>query len=382
MRLLLVSQSYAPHYELGGQPVKVQALAEHLARRGHEVTVLTTNFGRARSTKELVLNGVRVHYAGYVARYRTVTLNVGVRRFLARAGPFDAAHVFGYYDLLGPAATRWLRARGIPYVVEPIGTFRPIVRSIRKKRVYHAVLGRRVVEGAARVVATAPQESDELAKEGVPLAKLVVRRNGVDLAPFERLPPRGRFRAEVGIPSGAPLVLYLGRVSRKKGLDLLVRAFAEQDARAHLAIVGPDDGDGCTAMLEREIARLGIASRAHLLPARFGDAKLTAFADADIFALPSLNENFGNAAAEAAASGIPVIVTRTCGVAPLLDGRGALVIGYDKTELRQALMTLLRDPDRAADLGKAGRAAAAELSWAQPVREMEDLYAALVAEAR
>lgn len=380
-KLLLVSNSYAPFYHLGGQPVKVQQLAEHLARRGHDVTVLTSDHARARGAREERLHGVRVVYLPALARYRSVVWPRGVARAL-RGERFDAAHVFGFYDLLGPLAARVLRGARVPYVLEPIGTFRPIVRSLRKKRAYHALVGRRMVVGAARVIATAPQERDELVAGGLPAEKIVVRRNGIDLAPFERLPPRGRFRAAAGVPSDTPLVLYLGRVSRKKGLDLLVRAFAGQDPRAHLAIVGPDDGDGCLGMIEREVAQHGLAGRVHVVPARFGDEKLDAFADADLFVLPSLNENFGNAAAEAAASGIPVIVTETCGVAPHLAGRGALVIRHDEGELREALATLLRDPDGAARMGKAGRAAAADLSWAQPVADMEALYAAIRQEAR
>src|SRR5262249_39100547 len=146
-------------------------------------------------------------------------------RFLrARLQNFDVVHIFGLYDLLGPAVAAECRRRGVPYVVEPIGMFLPIVRSLRLKRMYHGVWGGKMLRGAQFLIATSDQEAGELESAGLPRDRIVLRRNGVDQAPAPH--KRGTFRSEHGIPAGVKLVLFLGRLSRKKSPDLLLRAFA------------------------------------------------------------------------------------------------------------------------------------------------------------
>src|SRR5207245_4920825 len=86
----------------------------------------------------------------------------------------DVVHIYGLYDLLGPSVARQCRRQGIPYVLEPLGMHRPIVRSLHKKRVYHLTFGRAVVRGAARVIATSAFERDQLATDGVSPEKLVL----------------------------------------------------------------------------------------------------------------------------------------------------------------------------------------------------------------
>src|ERR1043166_4247012 len=176
MRILNVTQSYAPFYEFGGPPVKVEALAKGLVERGHDVTVLSADWGfekRKESHPSDVssrrspfgwtrnANGVQSIYLPTWFRYRALTWNPAVGRYChARLKQFDAVHIFGLYDLLGPRVARSCRKQGLPYVVEPIGMFVPIVRSIALKRVYHALWGRRMLAGAAAGVATAEQEAE------------------------------------------------------------------------------------------------------------------------------------------------------------------------------------------------------------------------------
>ena len=171
------------------------------------------------------------------------------------------------------------------------------------------------------------------------------------------------------------MVLYFGRISRKKGLDLLTKAFAELPADAHLAIVGPDDRDGSIAQLEGLRRAMKLEGRMHIAGARFGRGRLEAFVDADVFVLPSINENFGNVAAESIACGVPAIVSDQCGIAPILGDRAGRVVPYDQAALTRAMQTLLFDRDARARAVSACAAVAAELSWDERITEMEALYA-------
>ena len=397
MRILNVTQSYSPFFEFGGPPAKVRALSEGLARRGHGVTVLTADWGlekRLQSEKGEVgaehspfgmrreENGVQAIYLPTWMKYRATSWNPAVKRYCrARLQNFDVVHIFGLSDLLGPAVAAACRTRALPYVIEPIGMFVPIVRNLPMKRIYHFLFGRLLFEGARAVIATSEREAEELATGGIPREKIVMRRNGVE-APAE-FPERGVFRSAQGISREAKLVLFLGRLSKKKSPDLLLQAFATLPAQMegsnlHLAIAGPDES-GMRARLEQMAGQLGVARRVHFCGPLYGEAKWAAYRDADVFVLPSQNENFGNAAGEAAAASTPVIVTQECGIAPLLADVAGLVVTRGAGALSQGLARLLSDRELHARLAAGCSVAASQLGWGEPVRQMEELYGKLAA---
>jgi glycosyltransferase involved in cell wall biosynthesis len=395
MRILNVTETYAPFLEFGGPPVKVRALSEGLARRGHQVTVLTADWGlekRLQSQEEKMTaerspfgwrrneNGVQAIYLPTWMRYRAVSWNPAVKRYCrARLENFDVVHVFGLYDLLGPAVASACRKRSVPYVLEPIGMFVPIVRNLWLKRIYHAVWGRPLLQGASAVIATSEQEAEELAAGGVPRAQVVLRRNGVDVP--RSWPERGSFRKAYNISAEEKVILFLGRLSAKKSPDLLLRAFSELSGRSSgipmtLIFAGPDEG-GMKAELDQMAAQLGVRRRIQFAGPVFGEAKWAAYRDADVFVLPSQNENFGNTAAESVAAGTPVIVTEQCGIAPLLADEAGLVVRHDTAALSSALERILRQPDLRAHFAVGCAGVTSRLGWDEPVREMEELYAAL-----
>ncbi|HKW61139.1 MAG TPA: glycosyltransferase [Candidatus Acidoferrum sp.] len=390
MRILNVTETYAPFLEFGGPPVKVRALAEGLAQKGHQVTVLTPDWGlkeRAMETKEEDTeeqsafgwrrkeNNIEAIYLPNWLHYRQVSWNPAVNRYCKEhLEDFDVAHIFGLYDLLGPAVAAACRKRAIPYVVEPIGMFVPIVRNVWLKRIYHRLCGKRMLEGARAVVATSEQEIEELASGGIPREKIVMRRNGVEAPPS--LPERGTFRSTLKIPEDAKLVLFLGRLSVKKSPELLLRAFAEvrkQLEGINLVFVGPDES-GMKAQLRQMAEQLRVSQHVQFAGPLFGQDKWAAYRDADVFVLPSQNENFGNTAAEAVAAGTPVIVTEKCGIAPLLANQAGLVVKHDASELAEALCQVLTDAQLRGHLQSGCAKVTLDLGWRGPIREMESLY--------
>lgn len=389
MRILKVSASYAPFLEFGGPPVKVRALAEGLVRRGHRVTVLTADWGLGgRGGGERTACGLRREENGveavYLAprlpawlRYRSLTPFPDAVRFCrARLREFDAVHLYGLYDLLGPRVAAACRDVGVPYALEPIGMYVPIVRSLWLKRAYHALFGRRMISTARVVIATSEQEAAELAAAGVEPARIRLRRNGVEPPPA--FPPRGSFRAQHGIPPEAKLVLFLGRLVSKKSPELLLRAFARlargAETEPRLVFAGPDEGR-MMKRLEGEARLMGIGGCVLFAGPLFDKAKWAAYRDADVFVLPSQNENFGNTAAEAVAAGTPVIVTETCGIAALLAEGAGVVVPHEEAALSDALERVLSDVAFRERLRAAGAALLPRLGWEEPVREMEQLYA-------
>ena len=389
MRILLVSQTYYPFVAGGGRPTKVRAIASRLARRGHSVTVLSTDLELEANRSRLAglqqdplgwvatESGVDVLYLRTRARFRLVTLNPAVVAFCRRRlAQFDVVHIFGLYDLIGPAVALFCLRRNIPYVVEPIGMFRPIARAIWLKRLYHLVLGGWMLRGTDRLVATSDRERDELLNGGFAESKIVVRRNGVD--PPEALPAKGAFRKAWNIPAGARLVLFLGRLVSKKNPDLLLEIFQRWRTAANqpavLVLSGPDEADRYSAALKSSVSRLGLDGAVLFTGLLLDQAKWAAYVDADVFVLPSQHENFGNTAVEAVACGTPVLVTDRCGVAPFVDGRAGLVVPMESEALYQALARLLADDALRQRLQAGCAALTRELGWDEPVAMMESLY--------
>jgi glycosyltransferase involved in cell wall biosynthesis len=403
MRILNVTETYAPFLEFGGPPVKVRALAQGLAQRGHTVNVLTADWGLEKrlhhhSEPDLqahgwdrspfgwrhAQDGVQAIYLPSWFRYRALSWNPAVKRYCrVRLQNFDLIHIFGIYDLLGSPVAAAARARNIPYVVEPIGMFVPIVRNVWLKRMYHYFVGQRLFAGATAFIATSDLEVQELAAAGVAPQKIVLRRNGVE-SPAS-WPPRGKFRASHRIPEQAKLILFLGRLSLKKSPELLLQAFGNLPERIGehilmLAFAGPDEN----SMQQRLVTtayHLGITSRVIFSGPLYGDDKWAVYRDADVFVLPSLNENFGNTAAEAIAAATPVVVTEQCGIAPLVKDVAGLVVAHDAKSVAQALDRLLRDPQLHAKFVYGCGELTARLSWQEPITQMEKLYTTLTTPA-
>ncbi len=399
MRVLKVSQAYYPFLDKGGPPVKVRAIARALGKAGHQVTILTADLGfgaeplrrpekwaRCAWGWRAEQDGVEAVYLRTWARYRTLTLNPAVISFCGeRAGEFNLAHVYGLYDLLGAVVARYCRRRQIPYVVEPMGMFRPIVRNLWLKRLYHGLLGQRMLRGAARLIATSEQERQELVGGGFPEAQVVLRRNGIELP--ERLPPAGAFRRQWNIPAEAKLVLFLGRLVSKKSPELILEAFArwwkgaQPRPAALLVLAGPDEGDGYRQRVETLAARLSLGGSVLFTGPLYEEAKWAAYQDADVFVLPSQNENFGNTAAEAVACGTPVLVTDRCGIAPLVDQRAGLVVPHERDALQAGLSRLLDDAGLRQRLRAGCAEVARRLSWDEPLAVLQALYAELAPRA-
>src|SRR5205823_2499475 len=237
------------------------------------------------------------------------------------------------------------------------------------------IIERSNVEQAAAVHLTSQLEASELQRFGWRLPRLAVISNGVDEPP----PCDGQIATDVeAIAAEQPLVLFLGRLSWKKGLDRLLRAFAATTA-GKLAIVGTDD-EGLAPRLVKLAEGLRIAERVRILPRTIlGFEKEHLFAAARVFVLTSYSENFGNTVLEAMRRRVPVVVTPEVGAADIVrESGGGLVVAGDSIPLGAAIGRLTSDVDLARSMGEAGQRHAAEhYSWASIASQMEDLYQGL-----
>jgi len=171
----------------------------------------------------------------------------------------------------------------------------------------------------------------------------------------------------------------LGRLVSKKSPDLLIEAFARWrgksgcDVDSVLILAGPEEADGFVPRLKKMADQLGLADSIRFVGPLYDGGKWQAYCDADVFVLPSQNENFGNTAAESAACGTPVIVTDRCGIASFI-GQAGLVVSHDREQLELALGQMLDDPSVRERYQEGCAEMARALSWAGPIGENEKLY--------
>lgn len=355
LRVLHVTPYYEDAWAYGGIPRVASRLADGLARRGHRVTVCTTDACDAVSrlpagaTRGDDGGGVEVRVFPNLSNHLAYRLQLftprGLADYLRRICPqLDVAHLHGCHHLPGVIAARALTRAGVPYFLTPNGTAPLLERRLAAKWLFDRLLGRAVVPGAVRVLAVSEAERRQLASMGVAAAALRLLPNPVDLAELEPPPERGRLRARLGL-GDAPLVLFLGMLTPRKGVDVLIDAFAAARLpAARLVLAGNDRG--IQSGLRRRLRRAGVAEVATFTGLLRGRERLEALADADVVVYPSHHEAFGLVPLEAILCGSPVIVADDHGCGELIAevGGGERVPPGDVDSLAAALRRMLADP--------------------------------------
>ncbi|HYO50148.1 MAG TPA: glycosyltransferase [Chloroflexia bacterium] len=384
LRILHVTPIYEPAYVYGGPARSLPMLCRSLVRAGAQVTVLTTN---ANGATELdVPLGQPVDLGGVETLYYPRRSPRGLcyspelaKACEARVKGFDLVHTTGMWTYPPVRAASISRRRGKPYVVSPRGMLMKWEMSHKawKKRLYFYAVEYGRLKRSAGIHCTTRAEKDALRRFGMAARGFVVA-NGLDTAEFEQLPARGRLRERLGIPHDAQVLLFMGRLHPKKGIEETLAAFKQLAAKypnLHLILSGPDEG-GYTATVGRWAAQAGVAGRVHLTGKLQDTERLAAFRDADVFVLLSHSENFGMGVAEAMACGLPVVVSEEVGISSWVARSNAgFITRRDPEAAAQALAALLDHPEEAHAMGERGkRLVASEFSADAVGRQMLAKY--------
>jgi glycosyltransferase involved in cell wall biosynthesis len=400
LRILHVTPYYEHAWAYGGIPRIVTALAGESVRRGHSVTVCTTDACTADARLKSP-DGISRYTPWHATDSRGVDVRVfpnlsnrlaydlqffvpfGLASYLhARAREFDIAHLHAYHNLPSAIAARHLAKSGVPYVLMPNGTAPRIERRRVAKLVFDVSVGRHVLPRAARLIAVSEAERAQLRAIGVPDDRIAVIPNPSNLDEFAAPMERGRFRRRFGLDG--ELVMFLGKLTPRKRLDVLARAFATLNRPgARLVVVGNDMGYG--AELQRLIETLQIGDRTVLTGLLTGRERLEALADADVVVYPSKDEIFGLVPIEAILCGTPVVVADDSGCGEVIRrvGGGQVVAQGSAAELAQAINTILDSPGEWRKTAATAAVRAREWYAAAPVCEqLEAVYVDVIARAR
>src|SRR5262245_47246979 len=299
MKILHVVPTYYPAVRYGGPIRSVHGLASALAAQGHDVNVYTTNvdgdgISAVPLDRPVQLDGIRVWYfATSVGRrlYRSPRMG---RALHASISGFDIIHLHSVFLWPTSVAAQAARKAGVPYVLSPRGMLvQDLIRrkSSLAKRAWITLFERRNIERAAAIHVTSEIEASELNALGFSHSRLAVIANGVEIP---RELPRSDF--DFG-DMRRPYVLFLGRLYWKKGLDRLIPAMKEVP-NADLLVAGNDE-ENYRSELEAVTRRNQLVDRVRFLGPVDDSKKWALLASAQILALPSYSENFGNVVLEA-----------------------------------------------------------------------------------
>ena len=364
-----------------------EGLSNGLARLGHEVEIVTTAEHPMQERWQAAVTLRSFPIDLWTRRsprlVRNAYVSTALTRHVRRAvDDFDLIHIHTLYSFVSAAAARAGHRANVPSVISPCGSLDPYTHMRKgrvRKDVFQALYHRRDLARAAAVHFLSEGELERASSFEITAPQVVVEL-GLAANKYS-LQRSGAFTRRYPELAGARVIMYLGRISYTKGLDLLVRAFAQIAQRfgdARLVLAGPDY-EGFGQVLAEMLRGCGLTSRVTFSGLLSEADKIAALAGADVLVLPSYTEAFGIALLEGMASGLPVVVTDRAALAPVIREAGAgLVVPADDKSLGEALSVLLMDADLRRVLGRRGRRLVeTRFSWAESARAFARLYEAL-----
>ena len=379
LRIVKVMPFFWPATRFGGVVSQAELVCAELASRGHSVHVVTTDNGVPDEMPRGMWHrhhGYRTFYANTephhrVPPYWSPGMTPALRESLASA---DVCCLNVGLTLANRSAARTARRFGVPVVYNAEGALCPTRLQIRRwqKRLFVALVERPLLRGVAACQAVTEKEREDLVRCGAPHDRVHVIPNGVGA--FEP-GDGGAFRARHGLGDG-PLVFFLGRLHRIKGVRRLVETFAATaPSGARLVLAGGDD-DGTGREVQAFIDRHGLGDRIRRVDHLEDSERRDALAAADIFALFSETEGLPNAVLEALAAGLPCVLTSECNLPEVAtDGAGFVHPRSAPKDLEESLSRLLGDAGLRAEMGAAARLLAdRRFALTRVVGQLEELY--------
>jgi glycosyltransferase involved in cell wall biosynthesis len=302
------------------------------------------------------------------------------------AGGYDVVHIHNLWTFPQFAAYRQASRHDVPFIVAPCGGLDPLRRgrTRRIKAVTMALWQERMLD-RARLIHFKTRAERERAADVVRSERGAVVPNGIRWSTFQDLPDSSEFRRRHLRGHEGPIIMTLGRLSWEKRLDVLIRAFgqlADEVPDALLVIVGPDD-EGMGAALTAAASELGVSSRVRFTGALAGEEKLAALATADLWCSTSRFENFGLAAVEALAAGLPSLISDGVQIADeIRAARAALVAPSTPEAFAAGMRRLLGDTRLQRELSERGRLFARDFDWMSIAPRLASMYREAAAGSR
>lgn len=378
----------------GGMNVYIRQLSREMGKRAHTMDIFTRRVdadvpevvhldARTRVIQidagplDASKSGLRQHISEFAE---------GVLAFQRRDGRvYDLIH--SHYWLSGQVGRKLKGAWGAPHVVmfHTLGEAKNRHHLNEREPQYRIEAEGEVARSVDRVICASEGERELVTQVyGVPHSRISVVPCGVDTDEFQPGDQRAA-REQIGLAGDDPIVLYVGRIERLKGIDILVRAAAQVEGCFQLVILGGDAKDAERKHELMELARdLGVCQRIHFIDAVPHEELPLYYSAADVCVVPSYYESFGLVAVEAMACGVPVIASRVGGLKDTVrDGRTGYLVAWRCPEpFAERLDLLLNNESLRRSMGREARAVAERYHWSEVAASVEGVYHELVSAYR
>lgn len=387
MRVLHIVTSLAG--SSGGPAQAVLQLCRELRNHGVEATIATTRLDADMNLPDTV--PIRC----FSRRFPSLLppefgFSPGFKNWLREnIKGFDLLHIHYLFTYPSTIACIYADRYKIPYILRPAGMLSGfcLKKSALKKRFYALFFEKSNLQKAACLHFSSEEEKNAAANNCVPNNRHIVLPNPLDLENFKDLGLlKGVFRKQYPETSGKKIILFLSRIDPIKGLDALIPALKILSLKRNdfIFVLAGSGNKNYEKRIRHALAKSGLAELSILPGFLEGRMKYAALADADIFALTSYHENFGMAAAEAMAAGLPVVISNRVQIQDLIrDYRAGLVTGLKPEEIASALQGLLEDESLRFKMGASGKRLAQERFDSPKIaKQAIEIYSRLIRKAR
>ena len=383
MNILHVVPSFVPCFSHGGVVNASYQIAKKQAEKGHNVSVYTTDNCTKRLKFEdnfnVDVDGIKVSYFKNISNSFknkfTIDTPITLAHYLKKTiNNFDIIHIHEHRHSLAVITHKYAVKNNIPYVLQAHGSVLPFFQKEKLKELFDRFWGFDILHDASRVFALTEVEKNQYLKMGVENDRIEIVPLGVNLKDYKTLPQKGAFRKKHDIGNDKKLLLFLGRIHKIKGLDLLINSFNKiSDENVKLAIVGGDSG--YKIEVEKLTDEYNLQDKVIFPGVLTGKDKIQALTDSDIFVMPSRYESFTTSGLEAMACFKPLVLTKNNHISNWVDGNVGLCCEFDENALANSLKKLLNDSNKCVEYGKNGRRLIEnEYNWDKIENQIKMIY--------
>lgn len=361
-------------------------LSRALANRGHSVDILSTDLHtpdhcRAARNNPEIIDGVRIFNFPCISKrlawkykfYFSPRLILYLKSHLCE---YDIVHLEDLISPLAIATAKYCTRYGIPYVLTTHGSLPWLQESRLINRIYSGLYADIILKNASKIFVLNQTEAELCKTFAIDDKQIQIIPNGLNISEYGNLPPIGQFKMKFGIKKDEKIILYLGRLNKSKGIDLLLDAYSHisKDVEsARLVIAGPDDG--YLGELIEQTNKLGLSDNVVFTSFLSPEDKLSALVDADVLVIPKFT-GFPVTFLEACACGTPIVTTDAGDQLDWIDGVVGTVVEYQIEQLRDAIVKIITNKQVHQKYSDNGRGVVhEEFDWNVLSGKIEQIYA-------
>ncbi|WP_315789087.1 glycosyltransferase [Fischerella sp. JS2] len=384
MRILFFTPYIGFNY--GGIPKAVEELASAIGKLDASVDVVTTDANNLEKIsvplkKWIDKKNYRIIYFPCWNRQDFVISIPLIIWLCQHIHEYDIVHCHTVFAPIVLIVDWMCQYRHIPYVVTPHGMLEPWALSYkaRKKQIYYNLLEKAALQNANAIHVIASLEASNVRSLG--FQQIVNVPNGIHRQEFEYLPEPEIFYQQFPITRNKSLILFLGRIDPKKGLDLLAPAFAkvhDKFPQTHLVVAGPDN-IGFMTTVQRYFRQAQCLDAVSFTGMLTGNLKSAALAAANLYVAPSYSEGFSMSVLEGMASGLPCVITNGCNFPEAAIAQAAYVVDINSDAIADALIHCLSHPQQAKAMGDRAREFIFQnYTWDRSAEKLVQVYQAII----